>query len=258
MTGDRRSRPCGGGARCAAPTAPSAPLPSTSSSSAVTSSPTTSWPAWRTSRSTPGTKGPACAVDGRTTAPGVFATGNLVHPAETADVAARRALSVGRAAAAWLRDGDGHPVDPAAVPLRVADPLLWVVPNLAEPGRAVTGPLLVRTRTFLDHPRPRGDPGRPAPRLVPPPPPDPEPVACAAVGLAAARAARRGRGALRLVRCPGREKWHPAGCHSFADRPASAGRTAVRLRTSRPGSWPSGRRTRPRSGCPGPSGWPVP
>ncbi len=47
----------------------------------------------------PGTKGPACAVDGRTTAPGVFATGNLVHPAETADVAARRALSVGRAAA---------------------------------------------------------------------------------------------------------------------------------------------------------------
>ncbi len=28
-----------------------------------------------------------------------------------------------------------------------------MVPNLAEPGRAGTGPLLVRTRTFLDHPR---------------------------------------------------------------------------------------------------------
>ena len=36
----------------------------------------------------PGTKGPACDVDGATSAPGVFATGNLVHPAETADVAA--------------------------------------------------------------------------------------------------------------------------------------------------------------------------
>jgi thioredoxin reductase len=101
----------------------------------------------------PGTNGPACDVDGATSAPGVFAAGNLVHPAETADVAARRAMSVGRAAAAWLCDGDRHPVEPAPVRLRVADPLLWVVPNLAGPGRAGTGSLLVRTREFLDRPR---------------------------------------------------------------------------------------------------------
>jgi thioredoxin reductase len=101
----------------------------------------------------PGTKGPACAVDGMTSSPGVFAAGNLVHPAETADVAARRAVSVGRAAARWLRAGGGHSGDPAAVRLRVADPLLWVVPNLVEPGRAGTEPLLVRTRAFLDNPR---------------------------------------------------------------------------------------------------------
>jgi thioredoxin reductase len=101
----------------------------------------------------PGTKGPACDVDGVTSAPGVFAAGNLVHPAETADVAARRATSVGRAAAAWLRDGDRHRTGPAAVRLRVADPLLWVAPNLAVPGRAGTEPLLVRTQVFLDHPR---------------------------------------------------------------------------------------------------------
>jgi thioredoxin reductase len=101
----------------------------------------------------PGTNGPACDVDGATSAPGVFATGNLVHPAETADAAARRAMSVGRAAAAWLRDGDRRPVEPAPVRLRVADPLLWVVPNLAGPGRAGTGSLLVRTREFLDRPR---------------------------------------------------------------------------------------------------------
>ena len=101
----------------------------------------------------PGTKGPACDVDGATSAPGVFATGNLVHPAETADVAARRATVVGRAAAAWLRDGDRRPTGPATVRLRVADPLLWVAPNLAVPGGAATEPLLVRTRVFLDRPR---------------------------------------------------------------------------------------------------------
>jgi hypothetical protein len=102
----------------------------------------------------PGTNGPACAVEGMTTAPGLFAAGNLVHPAETADVAAQRAVAVGRAAAGWLRSGDaGAPAESAMARLRVADPLLWVVPNLAEPGRAVTEPLLVRTRAFLDHPR---------------------------------------------------------------------------------------------------------
>jgi thioredoxin reductase len=101
----------------------------------------------------PGTNGPACDVDGATSAPGVFATGNLVHPAETADVAARRATSVGRAATAWLRDGDRRPVGPAPVRLRVAEPLLWVVPNLAEPGFPGTEPLLIRTQAFLDRPR---------------------------------------------------------------------------------------------------------
>ncbi len=53
----------------------------------------------------PGTGGPACDAGGRTSADGVFAAGNVVHPAETADVAARRALTVGRTAARWLRDG---------------------------------------------------------------------------------------------------------------------------------------------------------
>ncbi len=100
----------------------------------------------------PGTNGPACDGGGATNAPGVFVTGNLVHPAETADVVARRATSVGRAAAAWLRDGH-RPDKSTPVRLRVEAPLLWVVPNLAEPGRAGTEPLLVRTRAFLDHPR---------------------------------------------------------------------------------------------------------
>ncbi len=90
-----RARPAWTGCSSAAPTAPNAPWLSMSSCSAGTSSPTTSSPAWRTLAIDPGTNGPACDVDGATSAPGIFATGNLVHPAETADVAARRALSVG-------------------------------------------------------------------------------------------------------------------------------------------------------------------
>ena len=35
----------------------------------------------------------------------------------------------------------------------MADPLLWVAPNLAVPGRAWTERLLVRTKFFLDRPR---------------------------------------------------------------------------------------------------------
>jgi thioredoxin reductase len=101
----------------------------------------------------PGTRGPSCEADGSTTAPGVFATGNLVHPAETADVAAQRAHSVGHAAAAWLRLGTDRLSARAALRIRVADPLLWVVPNLVEPGRDGSEPVLVRTRVFLHHPR---------------------------------------------------------------------------------------------------------
>ena len=101
----------------------------------------------------PGTRGPTCAEDGTTTAAGVFAAGNLVHPVETADVAARRAFAVGRAAAAWLRNGGARSTPRAVVGVRVADPLLWVVPNMVNAERGADQPVLVRTRAFLDHPR---------------------------------------------------------------------------------------------------------
>lgn len=101
----------------------------------------------------PGTGGPACDADGRASAPGVFVAGNLVHPAETADVAARRAGAVGRAAAAWLRGGgDPTPLRPT-VHLRVTEPLRWVVPNLVEPGQDLDGRVLLRSRVFLDRRR---------------------------------------------------------------------------------------------------------
>ena len=101
----------------------------------------------------PGTRGPACAAGGVTTAAGVFAAGNVVHPAETADVAAQRALSVGRAAAEWLRRGGDRTALSATERVLVADPLHWVVPNRADPARPGVDPVLIRSRVFLDHPR---------------------------------------------------------------------------------------------------------
>jgi hypothetical protein len=101
----------------------------------------------------PGTRGPACTAEGVTTAPGVFAAGNVVHPAEIADVAAERALSVGQAAAAWLRRGADPTAWPATVRVRVADPLHWVVPNRTDPAREGDDPVMIRSRVFLDHPR---------------------------------------------------------------------------------------------------------
>jgi thioredoxin reductase len=100
----------------------------------------------------PGTRGPACAAGGVTTAPGIFAAGNIVHPAETADVAASRALSVGRAAAAWLRQGGDRTILGSTERVRVADPLHWVVPNRVDPAHEVDGSVLIRSRVFLDHP----------------------------------------------------------------------------------------------------------
>ena len=193
--------------------------------------------------------------------PGIFAAGNLVHPAETADVAAQRAT---RGRAAPPRRGCATatvaPAGPATVRLRVADPLLWVVPNLAVPGRGRDrAACCVRTRLFLDRPRLDVTQGGPAPRLVPSAPHDPEPFPCPAVGLAAASCGPErtcGSRCHRPVSHPdcagGREERHPEGCRSLADRRRQPGRADPRLRTSLPGSSPSGRRTRPRSGCPGP------
>jgi thioredoxin reductase len=100
----------------------------------------------------PGTHGPACDADGHTTVDGFFAAGNVVHPAETADVAALRARTVGHTAARWLL-GAGGASERGKTSLRVADPLLWVVPNLTGANPPKGDAMLIRSRTFLDHPR---------------------------------------------------------------------------------------------------------
>ena len=50
----------------------------------------------------PGTRGPAVDTSLATSAPGVFAAGNLIHAAETADVAALSGRHAARQVAAFL------------------------------------------------------------------------------------------------------------------------------------------------------------
>jgi thioredoxin reductase len=74
----------------------------------------------------PGTRGPTVDTLLRTSAAGVFAAGNLVHAAETADIAALSGRHAARQIAAAL--GDAGP-SAASVPVRAEPPLRWISPN---------------------------------------------------------------------------------------------------------------------------------
>jgi thioredoxin reductase len=84
----------------------------------------------------PGTRGPAVDTALATSAEGVFAAGNLVHAAETADIAALSGRHAARQIAAHL---DGRRGAAARVPVEVGSPLLWISPNAVT--AAVAPPL---------------------------------------------------------------------------------------------------------------------
>ncbi len=67
----------------------------------------------------------------RTSRLGVFAAGNLLHPVDTADIAALDGVAVARSVLAHL---DGARPDRAGVPLTAAPPLRWVTPGWLRPG----------------------------------------------------------------------------------------------------------------------------
>jgi thioredoxin reductase len=75
----------------------------------------------------PGTRGPAVDTTLATSAPGVFAAGNLVHAAETADIAALSGRHAARHIAAFL-GGEGA-APGVRLPVLVEPPLRWISPN---------------------------------------------------------------------------------------------------------------------------------
>jgi thioredoxin reductase len=104
----------------------------------------------------PGTRGPAVDTALATSVPGVFAAGNLVHAAETADIAALSGRHAARQIAAFVSGGvlNGEvrgresPI-PGRIPVLVEPPLSWISPNVI--GSAAAPPLrrfVLRSREF--------------------------------------------------------------------------------------------------------------
>jgi pyruvate/2-oxoglutarate dehydrogenase complex dihydrolipoamide dehydrogenase (E3) component len=89
----------------------------------------------------PATRGPAVDTALETGTPLVFAAGNLIHPAETADVAALTGQHAARHIAAALA-ADPAP-SPPRIPVAVQPPLRWISPNAVRP------PLLPPRGRFL-------------------------------------------------------------------------------------------------------------
>jgi thioredoxin reductase len=96
----------------------------------------------------PGTRGPAVDTTLETSVPGVFAAGNLVHAAETADVAALGGRHAARYLAAVLRAGP--PPRARRIPVTVTAPLRWISPNaIRVPGPPPPrGHFLLRSEAF--------------------------------------------------------------------------------------------------------------
>ena len=136
-----------------------------------------------------GSLGPLVDPALRTTRIGVFAAGNLLHPAETADVCALDGRHAAPAVAAYLRGpGDW----PSPVRLTARAPLAWVAPNLA----AGDG---------------RRRPARPLPAAL-------APSSCAAPGFRSVRAGG-------AVERPGR----PAGARALGPYPRRLGSMSIPL-----------------------------
>ncbi|QDY75369.1 NAD(P)/FAD-dependent oxidoreductase [Streptomyces qinzhouensis] len=85
----------------------------------------------------PGTRGPLVDTALRTSRPGVYAAGNLLHPVDTADAAALDGRHVAAQIAAQIaaRLAGHEPADPPpGVRLLAEAPFRWVAPGLLRPG----------------------------------------------------------------------------------------------------------------------------
>jgi thioredoxin reductase len=100
-----------------------------------------------------GTRGPAVDAALRTSSPGVFAAGNLLHGAETADVAALGGRHAGAAAAGFIAGENGWPS--VRVSIECERPLLWTAPNavVAGAGPPPRGRFALRSGSFEQRPR---------------------------------------------------------------------------------------------------------
>jgi len=99
----------------------------------------------------PASKSPLVDTAMRTDQPGVFAIGNLLHPVDTADIAALDGAAVARHVRAHL---DGYQPASNRVELRAAPPFRWVAPHYLRPGdpAPARNRLLLWTDTYIPTP----------------------------------------------------------------------------------------------------------
>ncbi|PJM92258.1 pyridine nucleotide-disulfide oxidoreductase [Streptomyces sp. CB01373] len=99
-----------------------------------------------------GTLGPLTDTALRTSRPGVFAAGNLLHPVDTADVAALDGRHVARQVVHHL-NGEDRPAE--GVRLIADAPFRWVAPQILRPGdpAPARGRLLLWTDEFVRLPK---------------------------------------------------------------------------------------------------------
>lgn len=96
----------------------------------------------------PTTKGPVIDGGGRTSRAGVFAVGNLVHPAETADVCSLHGRHIAVPVLDWLTMGEWPQ---STIRIRVTAPLAWISPAAVDPLRpAPRDRFVLRTSAFVD------------------------------------------------------------------------------------------------------------
>ncbi|MFM7212600.1 MAG: NAD(P)/FAD-dependent oxidoreductase [Actinomycetota bacterium] len=95
-----------------------------------------------------GTRGPSVNTGLRTSAAGIFAAGNVLHPASTADVCAIDGRGVAAYVEKWLA---GDPWPDSTAPVITEAPLLWSAPDRVSPGGDV--PLRMQTQVAVNRPR---------------------------------------------------------------------------------------------------------
>jgi hypothetical protein len=93
----------------------------------------------------PGTRGPAVDTTLATSLTGVFASGNLVHAAETADIAALSGRHAARHVAAFL---GGERADAGQRPILAELPLRWISPNVTATAAPPLGRFVLRSQEF--------------------------------------------------------------------------------------------------------------
>jgi thioredoxin reductase len=97
----------------------------------------------------PGTRGPQVDGQFRTSAPGVFAAGNLLHGAEAAGIAALEGRVCAAAVARFVADaGSPWPAE-ATVHIEPRPPLSWIVPNTVTAPDPALREFRARVATFL-------------------------------------------------------------------------------------------------------------